>query len=121
MLENTYKGFIRGGADLPAEKQAKLRKINSELSSLQLKFGQNLLAETADFILNVEDINLLKGVSKEGLDEAKKELSKLETEMHGFGLDNPSIMPFLETAENRELRTQILNAYLNREITIMKK
>jgi peptidyl-dipeptidase Dcp len=115
LLDNTYKGFIRGGAGLPAEKQAKLRKINSELSALQLKFGQNLLAETADFILKVEDINLLKGISKEGLDEAKKRAVKTGNENAWFfGLDNSSIMPFLETAENRELRTQILKAYLNR-------
>ena len=115
LLDNTYKGFIRGGADLPAEKQAKLRKINSELSALQLKFGQNLLAETADFVLNVKDINLLKGVSEEVLEEAKKRAVKAgkENEWH-FGLDNPSIMPFLETAQNRDLRIEILNAYLNR-------
>jgi peptidyl-dipeptidase Dcp len=115
LLENTYKGFIRGGADLSAEKQAKLRKINSELSSLQLKFGQNLLAETADFVLKVEDINQLKGISKEGLEEAKKRAVKAgQDNAWYFGLDNPSIMPFLESAENRDLRTEILNAYLNR-------
>ena len=115
LLENTYKGFVRGGADLSPENQAKLRKINSELSALQLKFSQNLLAETADFILKVEDVNQLTGVSKVGLDDAKMRAVKAGNENAWyFGLDNPSIMPFLESADNRDLRAQILNAYLNR-------
>ena len=115
LLENTYKSFVRNGALLPDEKQAKLRKINSELASVQLKFSQNVLAETADFKLKVSDINKLDGLTPEILEDAKSRAVKAgEPDMWYFGLDNPSVMPFLENAKNRDLRTQILNAYLQR-------
>ncbi|MDR2969552.1 MAG: peptidase M3, partial [Tannerellaceae bacterium] len=51
LLEETYKSFVRSGADLPADKQARLRELNSEISMLQLTFGQNMLKETNDFLL----------------------------------------------------------------------
>ena len=46
LLEETYKDFVRGGANLSAEDQAKLRELNSKISMLQLTFGQNMLKET---------------------------------------------------------------------------
>ena len=53
LLEETYKDFVRGGANLDAAKQAKLRELNSELSMLELTFGQNMLKETNVFQLVV--------------------------------------------------------------------
>jgi len=115
LLETTYRRFIRGGADLPADKQDKLRDLNSELASLQLAFSQNLLAETAAYWLAESDISKLKGLSDAMLTEAKSRAQKAnDANAYYFGLDNPSIMPFLQTADNRELRTEILNAYLTR-------
>mgnify|MGYP000671173823 FL=1 len=49
LLEETYKDFVRGGANLSAEDQAKLRELNSKISMLQLTFGQNMLKETNAF------------------------------------------------------------------------
>ena len=46
LLEETYKSFVRGGANLPEDKQAKLRELNEKISMLQLTFGQNTLKET---------------------------------------------------------------------------
>ncbi|MDR0794516.1 MAG: M3 family metallopeptidase, partial [Tannerella sp.] len=115
LLENTYKRFIRGGADLPAEKQERLRQINSELAALQLTFSQNILAETAAYQLKVSDKSKLTGLTDAMLAEAQSRAQKAnDADSYHFGLDNPSIMPFLETADNRELRTEILNAYLTR-------
>ncbi len=115
LLENTYKSFVRNGALLSAEKQAKLRKVNSELATVQLKFSQNVLAETADFKLKISDIKKLDGLTSEIIEDAKSRAVKAgEPDLWYFGLDNPSVMPFLENAKSRELRTQILNAYLNR-------
>ena len=115
LLENTYRRFIRGGADLPADKQEQLRKINSELAALQLQFSQNVLAETAAYQLKVNDPAKLKGLTGAMMTEAQVRARKAnDANAYYFGLDNPSIMPFLETADNRELRTEILNAYLTR-------
>jgi len=115
LLENIYRRFIRSGADLPEEKQAKLREINSQLSALQLQFSQNLLSETASYTLRVTDKSRLSGLSDAQVAEAKSRAQKVEDAgAFYFGLDNPSIMPFLQNADDREYRTEILTAYLNR-------
>ncbi|MDR0437540.1 MAG: M3 family metallopeptidase [Bacteroidales bacterium] len=115
LLENTYRRFIRSGANLPADKQERLRQLNSELSALQVQFAQNVLAETANFTLKVTDRNRLKGLSAAQLADAQSRAQKAgEVNAFFFGLDNPSIMPFLESADDRELRTELLNAYLSR-------
>jgi peptidyl-dipeptidase Dcp len=115
LLENTYRRFIRNGADLPPEKQEKLREINSEISALQLQFSQNLLFETADYKLIIRDKSRLSGLSEAMVMDAKTRARQVE-DMNAFyfGLDNPSIMPFLQNADDREYRTEILNAYLSR-------
>jgi peptidyl-dipeptidase Dcp len=62
LLEETYKGFVRGGANLPADKQARLRELNSEISLLQLTFSQNMLRETNAFQLIIENKDDLAGL-----------------------------------------------------------
>ncbi len=115
LLENTYRRFVRSGADLPADKQEQLRKINSELAALQLQFGQNLLAETAAYTLKTAEKSRLSGLTDAMLSEAQSRAKKAnEINAYYFGLDNPSIMPFLQYADDRDYRTQMLNAYLNR-------
>jgi len=115
LLENTYRRFVRNGADLAPEQQAKLREINSQLSALQLQFSQNLLAETAGFTLKVSDKSRLSGLSEAQIADAKARAQKAgNAEAYYFGLDNPTIMPFLQNADDRELRTEIYDAYLRR-------
>ena len=114
-VEETFKGFERGGANLPAEKKEELKKINAELSALQLQFSNNALAETAAYTLVVDKEEDLKGLTEGQIAEAAARAKKAGEEGKWyFGLDNPSIMPFLANAENRELRKQMLEAYLNR-------
>lgn len=62
LLEETYKSFVRGGANLDAEQQARLRELNSEISMLQLTFGQNMLKETNAFQLIVDNKDDLAGL-----------------------------------------------------------
>jgi peptidyl-dipeptidase Dcp len=115
LLENTYRRFVRSGADLPPDKQAKLREINSEISALQLRFGQNLLSETAAFTLKITDKSRLSGLSDAQIADAKIRAQKVEDAgAYYFGLDNPSIMPFLLNADDRKYRTELFNAYLHR-------
>lgn len=115
LLEKTYKNFVRSGAALPADKQERLRKINEESSLLTLKFGQNLLAENNAYALVVEKAEDLSGLPAPAVaaaaDEAKK---RNQTGKWVFTLQNPSILPFLQYADNRSLREQLFNAYLER-------
>lgn len=115
LVEEMYKGFERSGANLPADKKEELKKLNAEISALQLNFGQNLLKETAAYTLVIEKEEDLKGLTPNQIAEAAARAEKAgQPGKWLFGLDNPSIMPFLANAENRELRKQILTAYLNR-------
>lgn len=115
LLEETYKDFERSGANLDAESQEKLRKLNSEIAMLQLTFGQNMLAETNAFQLVVEKEEDLSGLPANLIAEAAA-VAKAEG-MEGkwiFTLHNPSVMPFLQYADNRELREKIFKGYINR-------
>ena len=62
LLEETYKGFVRGGAALPLEKQERFRAINEQLSTLTLKFGNNVLAATNAYQMVIDNKSELKGL-----------------------------------------------------------
>lgn len=116
LLTEMYDGFVRNGADLPEDKREELMEINSKISSLQLAFGQNLLEETGSFKLIIDNEEDLAGLS-EAVIKAAQLRGEQSEETKGkwvFGLDNPSIMPFLQQSSKRDLRKQILDAYLNR-------
>lgn len=115
VLELRYKNFIRNGAALSPEDKDKLRKINEQLSMLTLKFGQNLLAETNNFRLVIENEADLAGLP-EGL-KLQAAAAAGNAGMEGkwvFTLQAPSIWPFLQYSEKRDLREQIFRAYENR-------
>ena len=115
LLEETYKDFVRGGANLDSVSQAKLRELNTEISSLQTTFGQNMLKETNAFRLVIDNEADLAGLPA-NLIAVAAETAKADS-MEGkwvFTLHNPSVMPFLQYADNRELREKIFNGYINR-------
>jgi peptidyl-dipeptidase Dcp len=115
LLEKTYKSFVRSGANVAEENQDRLREINSRLSTLTLQFGQNLLAETNAFQLLIEDEADLAGLPNELIAAAADDAKAAGNEGKWvFTLQNPSIMPFLQYADNRNLRKQIWEAYKNR-------
>lgn len=115
LLEETYKSFVRGGANLDAEQQARLRELNSEISMLQLTFGQNMLKETNAFQLIVDNKDDLAGLPESLIMNA--EVAARSAGLEGkwlFTLHNPSVMPFLQYADNRALREKIFKGYINR-------
>lgn len=115
VLEKYYKNFVRSGANLSPEDKEAYKKINSELSMLSLKFGDNLLKETNNYKLVIENENDLSGLPESV--KATAATAAKNAELDGkwvFTLHNPSIMPFLQYADNRGLREQIYNAYINR-------
>jgi peptidyl-dipeptidase Dcp len=113
LVTETYQRFERNGANLPEDKKEEMKKINSRISELQLTFGQNLLAETGNYTLTLTKAETA-GLSQNQLLAAESRAKKMNKEGYVFGLDNPSIMPFLENSENRKYREEILDAYLNR-------
>ncbi len=115
LLDDTYKDFVRSGANLDAAAQARLRAINAELSSLGVAFDEHQLHDTNAYRLVIERREDLAGLPPdvvEGAAEAAK-AAKLPGKWV-FGLQSPSIWPFLSYADNRALRRQILAAYTSR-------
>ena len=115
MLENLYKSFVRNGALLNAEDQETLKKLNSELSILTVKFSQNVLAETNGFKLVIDNEADLAGLPENAISTAAA-MAKADG-MEGkwvFTTQKPSMLPFLQFADNRDLRKKLYDAYLNR-------
>ena len=115
LLERTYKGFVRAGAALTPAQQTRMRAINAELSRLGVDFGDRLLKATKAFQLVVTDPKDLAGLP-EGTRLAAAAAAKRAGKdgQWLFTLDGPSIWPFLEYAQNRELRKRLLTGYLER-------
>lgn len=107
LLENSYKSFVRNGALLNESQKEQLRAIDSELSVLKLKYGENILADQNAYQLHITNEADLKGLPQ-GTIEAAAEVAKSEGKTGWiFTLDYPSIIPFLTYAENRELRKEM--------------
>lgn len=111
-----YKDFVRGGANLDESSKTRLRELNKEINLLQITFGQNLLAETNGFQLVIDKEEDLAGLPGDFISMAKEAGNKNEKTRGKWvvGLQNPSVMPFLQFSQKRELREKILTAYLNR-------
>lgn len=115
LLDETYKDFIRGGANLDNTSKKRLREINSRLSVLTLQFGENVLKETNEYKLIITDKDDLSGLPQNIIDQAAETAQKNGKEGQWiFTLHNPSVMPFLQFADNRQLRETIYNAYVSR-------
>lgn len=115
LLEETYKAFVRNGALLAQEQQARFREINQELSLLTLQFGQNVLGEVNTFQLVIDNQEDLSGLPEPVIEAAAEAAASRGLENQWvFTLQNPSVMPFLYNADNRELRRIMQQAYINR-------
>ncbi len=115
LLEKYYKDFVRGGADLDEAAKAELRKINEQLSVLSLQFGDNVLKEDNNFELVIETEEDLAGLPENvrtAAAEAAKEQDKEDKWV--FTLHKPSLIPFLQYSEQRDLREKMFKAYIMR-------
>jgi len=115
LLEETYKSFVRGGANLNDSDKETLRQINEELSVLTLSFGDNVLAETNKFKLIIENDENLAGLPEDVI-KAASETAK-ESDLDGkwvFTIQKSSMIPFLQYSEMRDLREKIFKAYINK-------
>ena len=89
LLEETYKGFVRSGANVPEEKQERFRQLNEQIASLTMRFAQNVLKATNAYTKKLDD----------------------GTEV---GLQLPSWEPFMQTCPDRKLREELWRAYTER-------
>ncbi len=114
--EKYYQDFVRGGANLSAENQEKLRILNEELSKMSLQFGENLLAETnRNFKLVVDDEAGLDGLPEDVIARAADDAKAFGEEGKWvFTLAKPSMLPFLQYAKNRDLREKLYRGYFMR-------
>ncbi|SVC81771.1 uncharacterized protein METZ01_LOCUS334625, partial [marine metagenome] len=116
LVEETYKYFIRSGAQLNSTSMRELTEINQELSSLSVQFDQNLLKETNEgFHLLIEEEKKLDGLPSDFKDQAAK---LAESEGHpGKWMFKPtrvSMYPFLTYSTQRDLREKLYNSYIKR-------
>lgn len=116
LLEDTYQSFARSGAALSDEDKELYRQYTSELSALTLQFGQNALAATNAFAINITDPKVvaeLPDFVKEGMAaDAKARGEKGWT----VTLQAPSYVPFLTYSSNRELKEKLWRAYNSRAV-----
>lgn len=115
LLDKFYKNFVRSGIMLNDEQKDELREINKKLSALTLRFGNNLLKETNSFKLIVDNEEDLAGLPQ-GIISAAAEAAKLNDmdDKWVFTLHKPSWLPFLQYADNRDLREKLYKAMYNR-------
>ena len=107
LLDKQYKSFARNGANLNEIDKTQLREIDTKLSKLSLKFGENVLAETNAFEMHLTNEDDVTGLP-ESVKEAAKEIAKSKDKKgYIFTLDHPSYVPFLTYADNRELRKKL--------------
>ena len=115
LLEKTYRQFLRGGAGLAAQDQARLRAVHGELALLCQRFEANLLKETHAFELLIDAPAKLEGLSQRDL-AAAQEAAKMADHPGQwlFTLRETSLWPFLAQVRDRDLRKRMLLAYTSR-------
>ena len=116
LLEDNYKSFVRGGANLSDEEKALYSKWSEELSLITLQFSKNVLAATNAYVLNITDSTQLGGLPEFVKTMAAETAAEKGLEGWAFTLDAPSYSPFLKYSTERDLRKQIWTAYNTRAI-----
>ncbi len=112
VLKNYYNDFVRGGANLNKTDKEKLKKINSELSSLSINFGDNVLKETNKFELVIDNKKDLAGLPESVITTASETAKARGHEGKWvFTIQKPSMIPFIQYSPNRKLRERIYTAY----------
>jgi len=110
LLQNTYDGFIRSGANLNTEQKERFRQLSSELSVLTLRFSQNNLKETNAYELALP-LDQLEGLPESALNAYAQTAKEKGKEGYIVTLQAPSFIPFMKYCRNRELRKELYMAY----------
>ena len=111
LLEDTYVGFARNGANLEGKDKETYRSLTNQLSLLTLQFSENLLKETNDYQLHITEADQLAGLPESSKAAALEAAHEKGLDGWVFTLHAPSYMPFMMYAEKRELRKELYMAY----------
>ena len=111
LLENTYEGFIRGGAALEGEARNEYRRLTEKLATLSIRFQENCIKDTDSFTLDITDRNELEGIPEDVIEAARNTAKENSKEGWTFTLHRPSYLPFITFCRNRELRKEMYMAY----------
>ena len=114
LVERHHTDFVRAGAALPVEQQARLRELNDEISKATTKFGSTLLAEANSMAVHVTDVAELDGLSDDAVEAAALAAKERGLEGHVLTLLSPTIQPALATLRNRDLRRRLHEAATTR-------
>lgn len=114
LLEKTYKGFTRSGANLSPKDKETYRAISKELAELSLKFSENILAETNAWFLHLTKKEDLSGLPASLIETAAQIAKSKNLEGWAFTLDAPVYWPFMTYSDNRELRKEMFMQYGSR-------
>ena len=107
LLEETYRSFVRRGANLSGEDKTLYSKYSEELSLLSLQFQKNSLAATNAFFINVTDPAELAGLPQYMKDMGKEYAKERGLEGWVFTLDYPCYAPFMKFCVSRDLRKRM--------------
>ena len=115
LLQKTYEGYVNGGALLDEASKRRLAELNLELSQLQLQFSQNLLHDTNNTYVIVDNVKELEGLPKDNVDRAAALAERIgEKGRYAFNMQRPSCNPVLQYCRNRDLRKRVYEMYNNR-------
>jgi len=114
LLEKSYKGFVRNGANLAPELRSEFKELNKDLAKLSLQFNENELAETNDFMLHITNQDDLAGLPESVVEMGAQEAKERNLEGWVFTLQYPSYLPFMQYSDKRELREKMYKAFVSR-------
>ena len=116
LLEDSYKGFVRGGANLSEEDKSVYSKWAEELSLATLQFSKNVLAATNAYTLHITDSTDLAGLPEYAKVMGAETAKEKGLEGWAFTLDYPSYGPFMKYSTVRNLREDMWKAYNSRAL-----
>ncbi|MCI4678110.1 M3 family metallopeptidase [Rhodoblastus acidophilus] len=117
LLELTYKSFVRAGAQLSGADRERFAETAERLASLEMNFAQNVLADEANYIMELEKDDL-SGLPNEAKAVAAQ-AAQAATDRHAahpfaLTLSRSSVEPFLSYGDRRDLREDLFNAWIAR-------
>ena len=117
LLDDTFRSFVRNGADLPKESREEFARCSEELSLLSLQFGKNVLAATNAFHLHITDAADLEGLPQYVRDAGAEAAKEKGLTGWVYTLDHPSYGPFMKYSSRRDLRKRMYMANGTRAVS----
>ncbi|MGW8227608.1 MAG: oligopeptidase A [Gammaproteobacteria bacterium] len=114
VIDNALRDFHLSGVDLPDDKKARFKKIQQQLSQLTTKFEENVLDATQGWTKHIDEEIRLAGLPESARAMASQAAAQRQLSGWVFTLDFPSYYAIMTYAEDRELRSEMHQAYVTR-------